>query len=46
MGPAHEEQKMVPHDDGRIHQLHVPGMVEIDSLTFGLLDQEFGDMVC
>ena len=46
MGPANEEQKMIPHDDGRIHQLHVPGMVEIDLLSSGILDQEFGDMVC
>ena len=46
MGSANEEQKMVPHDDGRIHQLHVLGMVEIDLLSSGQTDQEFGDMVC
>ena len=46
MGLANEEPKMVPHDNGRIHQLHVPGMVEIDLLSSGLSDQKFGDMVC
>ena len=46
MGPANEEQEMVPHDDGRIHQLHVPGELKIKSLSSGLSDHQFGDMVC
>ena len=45
MGPTNEEQEMVPYDDVRIHQLHVPGMVKIMSSISKLADQQFGDMV-